>query len=173
MQISDFLDSLGSPFSFFYTTAHAQSLSFIPPEVMQFAPILFVLVLMYFLVLRPQTKKAKQHRDMIEALRRGDRVLTAGGLIGTITKVDNGAEVQIELAEGVRVRVVKATLAQVLAKTEPYKESDNFIEETSAISTSMMDDMNTKTDMSVISRKKPSSKVSSLPRKTTKPKDNL
>lgn len=105
----------------FISPAYAQVSSFISPEIMNFAPIVLIFLLMYFLILRPQSKKAKQHRDMLDALRRGDRVLTAGGIIGVISKIENEQEVQVEIAENVRVRVAKATITQVLAKTEPVK----------------------------------------------------
>ena len=76
-------------------------------------------LIMYVFMFRPQQKKAKQHREMISAVRRGDTVVTQGGLIGKISKVVNDEEVMVELAEGVRVRVVRTTLADVRGKTEP------------------------------------------------------
>jgi preprotein translocase subunit YajC len=105
----------------FISPAYAQMPSFISPELMNFVPIILIFLLMYFLILRPQSKKAKQHRDMLEAIRRGDRVLTAGGIIGTVSKIENDQEIQVEIAENVRVRIAKATITQVLAKTEPLK----------------------------------------------------
>jgi preprotein translocase subunit YajC len=74
---------------------------------------------MYFLLIRPQQKKVKEHRAMVDALRRGDQVVTSGGIIGKVSKVKEDGEVEVEIAEGVRVRVVKATISQVLNKTEP------------------------------------------------------
>ena len=85
----------------------------------QFIPLLLIFAIMYFLLIRPQQKKVKEHRAMVEALRRGDQVVTQGGLIGKVSKVKDDNEVEVELAEGVRVRVVKSTIAQVLSKTEP------------------------------------------------------
>lgn len=84
-------------------------------------PLVLIFVVFYFLLIRPQQKKVKQHRSMVEAMRRGDRVVTQGGMIGTVTKVVSETEVQVEIAEGVRVRVVKGTISEVLAKTEPGK----------------------------------------------------
>ena len=75
--------------------------------------------IMYFLLIRPQQKKLKEHQAMLEALRRGDQVVTQGGIIGKITKVKDENEVDVELSQGVTVRVVKSTIAQVLNKTEP------------------------------------------------------
>jgi preprotein translocase subunit YajC len=85
----------------------------------QFIPLLLIFAIMYFLLIRPQQKKVKEHRAMVEALRRGDQVVTQGGLIGKVSKVKDDNELEIELAEGVRVRVVRSTIAQVLSKTEP------------------------------------------------------
>jgi preprotein translocase subunit YajC len=78
-----------------------------------------IFAIMYFLLIRPQQKKMKEHQAMIEAVRRNDIVVTQGGLIGKVVKVKDDNEVEIELSEGVKVRAVKSTLAQVRAKTEP------------------------------------------------------
>jgi len=85
--------------------------------------IMMVLLFMvfYFLLIRPQQKKVKQHKAMVDALKRGDKVVTQGGIYGTITKVVSDGEVQVEIAEGVRVRVVKGTISEVLSKPEPAK----------------------------------------------------
>ena len=90
----------------------------------QFVPLILIFVIMYFLLIRPQQKKVKEHQSMIAALRRGDEIVTAGGLIGKITKVKDDAEVEVELATGLKVRVVRATIAQVRSKTEPAIVSD-------------------------------------------------
>ena len=86
-------------------------------------PIVLIFVIMYVLMIRPQQKKVKEHRAMIEAVRRGDQVVTGGGLIGKVTKVAEG-EVEVEIAAGVKVRVVKATITQVVSKTEPAAAND-------------------------------------------------
>jgi preprotein translocase subunit YajC len=87
--------------------------------LISFVPILLIFAIMYLLMIRPQQKKAKEHRAMIEALRRGDQVITSGGLIGKVSKVADN-EVEVELApSNVKVRVVKSTISQVLSKTEP------------------------------------------------------
>jgi len=77
----------------------------------------------YFLLIRPQQKRQKEHKAMIEAVRRGDTVVTAGGMIGRVTKVIDDNEIQVELSENVRVRVLKGTLADVRGKTEPASSS--------------------------------------------------
>ena len=88
----------------------------------QFVPLILIFVIMYFLLIRPQQKKVKEHQAMIAALRRGDEIVTQGGLIGKITKVKDQTEVEVELSDGVKVRVVRSTIAQVRSKTEPAKE---------------------------------------------------
>ena len=82
-------------------------------------PIVLIFAIMYFLMIRPQQKKMKEHRAMVEALSRGDQVVTQGGLIGKITKVKEDNEVEVEIATGVKVRVVQSTIVNVLNKTEP------------------------------------------------------
>jgi preprotein translocase subunit YajC len=92
--------------------------------MVQLAPLALIFVVFYFFLIRPQQTKAKQQRAMLDAVRRGDRVVTGGGLIGTIAKV-NGDEVLVDLADNVRVRVVRTTISQVLAKTEPAAKIAN------------------------------------------------
>jgi preprotein translocase subunit YajC len=78
---------------------------------------------MYFLILRPQRTKQRQHQELIANVRRGDTVVTTGGLIGKVAKVVDEGELQIDLAEGVRVRVVRNMIAEVRAKGEPVKDN--------------------------------------------------
>ncbi len=89
----------------------------------QFLPLILIFAIMYFLLIRPQQKKVKQHQAMVSAVRRGDQVITQGGLIGKVSKVkdDDQNEVEVEIADGVKVRVVKSTISQVTSKTEPAK----------------------------------------------------
>lgn len=88
--------------------------------IAQIFPLVLIFAIMYFLLIRPQQKKMKAHQSMVSALRRGDQVVTQGGLIGKVTKVKDGEnELEVELADGVKVRVVQSTIAQVLNKTEP------------------------------------------------------
>jgi preprotein translocase subunit YajC len=90
-------------------------------QIRQFLPLILIFAIMYFLLIRPQQKKVKEHQAMVAAVRRGDQVVTQGGLIGKVSKVKDDNEVEVELAEGVKVRVVKSTIAQVTSKTEPAK----------------------------------------------------
>jgi preprotein translocase subunit YajC len=87
--------------------------------ITQFVPLILIFAIMYFLLIRPQQKKLKDHQKMVAALRRGDQVITQGGLIGKVSKVKDDNEIEVELAENIKVRVVKSTIATVLNKTEP------------------------------------------------------
>lgn len=89
--------------------------------LMQMLPLVLIFVVFYFLLIRPQQRKMKEHKAMLEALRRGDKVVTGGGIIGTITKVGPDDEIVVEIAEGVRVRAVRSTVTAVIAKTEPSR----------------------------------------------------
>ena len=89
----------------------------------QLVPLILIFGIMYFLLIRPQQKKAKEHQAMVSSLRRGDQVVTQGGLIGKVSKVKDDNEIEVEVSDGVKVRVVQSTIAQVLNKTEPAKDS--------------------------------------------------
>lgn len=106
----------------FATPAYAQSAAGGMAGIGQFLPLILIFAIMYFLLIRPQQKKAKEHRSMVEALRRGDQVVTQGGLIGKVTKVKEDNEVDVEIASGVKVRVVQSTIVTVLSKTEPAEK---------------------------------------------------
>lgn len=79
-------------------------------------PLVLIFVVFYFLLIRPQQKKMKEHKALIEAVRRGDTVTTSGGIIGKVAKVNEDGTAMIEIAEGVRIKVVKSTIAEVRAK---------------------------------------------------------
>ena len=85
--------------------------------------LLLIFAIMYFLLIRPQQKKLKQHATMLDGLRRGDQIITQGGIVGKIVKVkeDDSNEVEVEISKGINVRVVKSTIATVMNKTEPAK----------------------------------------------------
>ncbi|MCF1709641.1 preprotein translocase subunit YajC [Tabrizicola sp. J26] len=87
--------------------------------ITSFMPLILIFGIMYFLLIRPQQKKLKEHKAMVEALRRGDQVLTQGGIIGKVTKVNEDGILEVEIADGVRVRTPRSTIAQVMSKTEP------------------------------------------------------
>ena len=103
----------------FVTPAYAQAAGGAGGAFASFLPLILIFAIMYFLLIRPQQKKVKEHQAMVEALRRGDQVVTAGGVVGKVTKVRDDDEVEVEIASGVNVRVVKQTIATVRSKTEP------------------------------------------------------
>ncbi len=100
------------------TPAYAQGASGSGDFFIQIMPFLLIFVIMYFLIISPQQKRLKDHREMVSALRRGDTVVTGGGLIGKVTKVDD-AELQVELTQGMKVKVVRSTITEVRSKTQP------------------------------------------------------
>ena len=102
----------------FVSPAYAQSAD-AGGFLVSFMPLILIFAIMWFLLIRPQQKKLKEHRAMVEALRRGDQVVTQGGMIGKITKVKEDGELEVEIAQGVKVRVLRHTITSVLSKTEP------------------------------------------------------
>ena len=90
--------------------------------ITSFMPLILIVVIMYFLVLRPQQQKVKQHQAMVKALRRGDTVITSGGIVGKVTKVVDDDQIEIEIADGVRVRQMRSMVTDVRAKGEPVKD---------------------------------------------------
>jgi preprotein translocase subunit YajC len=108
---------------FFATPAYAQAATPGGADlVMQLAPFGIILVIMYFLILRPQQKRAKSQQELVKNVRRGDTVITTGGLIGKVTKSVDDAEVEVEIAPNVRVRLLRQMISDVRAKGEPVKE---------------------------------------------------
>ena len=89
--------------------------------IVQFMPLILIIVIMYFLILRPQQQRMKRHQEMVKALRRGDSVVTNGGLIGKVTKVVDEEQIEVEIADGVRVRQLRSMVSEVRAKSEPVK----------------------------------------------------
>ena len=90
--------------------------------LMSLLPFVLIFVIMYFLILRPQQKRVKQHQEMVKNVRRGDTVVTNGGLVGKVTKVIDDDQIEIEIADDVRIRQMRQTVADVRAKGEPVKE---------------------------------------------------
>jgi preprotein translocase subunit YajC len=90
--------------------------------ILQFVPFILIFVIMWFLIIRPQQRRVKAHQEMIKNVRRGDTVVTSGGIIGKVTKVtEDAADVEVEIAEGVRVKVARAMISDVRSKSEPVK----------------------------------------------------
>ena len=89
--------------------------------IIQFVPFILIFVIMWFLIIRPQQRRAREHQEMIKNVRRGDTIVTAGGIVGRVAKVSEDAEVDVEIADGVRVKVVRAMITEVRTKGEPVK----------------------------------------------------
>ena len=111
----------------FITPAFAQGLPFglggdSGNMIVQFMPLILIIVIMYFLVLRPQQQRVKRHQEMVKALRRGDTVISNGGLVGKVTKIVDYDQVEVEIADGVRVRQMRSMVSEVRAKGEPVKD---------------------------------------------------
>ena len=109
----------------FITPAFAQSAGAASDAsgiALQLVPFAGVLVIMYFLILRPQQRRAKDQADLIKNIRRGDTVVTTGGIIGKVTKATEATEIEIEIAPNVRIRVARPMVTEVRAKGEPVKD---------------------------------------------------
>ena len=87
----------------------------------QFIPLILIFVIFYFLLIRPQQKRIKEHKAMVEALTRGDNVVTAGGIVGKVVRIIDGDKAEIQISDNVTIQVIKSTISQVLSKTEPKK----------------------------------------------------
>lgn len=103
----------------FVTPAYAQSLGGAPDALVSILPFVLIFVVMYFLIIRPQRTQMKKRSAMLAAVRRGDTVVTGGGLVGKVTKVINDGEVEVDLGNGVKVIAVRGMLADVRTKGEP------------------------------------------------------
>jgi preprotein translocase subunit YajC len=91
--------------------------------LIQFAPFVVIFAIMYFLILRPQQRRAKDQKELVQGARRGDIVVTTGGLIGKVTKSTDDNEVELEIAPNVRVRLARSGIADVRSKGEPVKDA--------------------------------------------------
>ncbi|OKL43461.1 preprotein translocase subunit YajC [Pseudovibrio exalbescens] len=106
------------------TPAYAQSAGGAPDMLMSILPFILIFVIMWFLIIRPQRQRVKAHQEMVNNLRRGDTIVTSGGLIGKVSKVIDDAEIQVDIAENVRVRVARAMVQEVRSKSEPAKDGE-------------------------------------------------
>lgn len=108
----------------FVTPAYAQGAAAQPGGDLLFSilPFVLIFVIMYFLIIRPQRQRAKEHQAMVSALRRGDTVVTGGGIIGKVSKVIDEQEILLEVAEGVKIRMVRSVITEVRSKGEPAND---------------------------------------------------
>jgi len=88
-----------------------------------FLPLVLIFVVFYFLLIRPQQKRAKQHQEILSKLRRGDKVIAGGGIFGQVSKIVSDTEVEVEIATGVKIKVVRSSIQEVLTKTEPVADA--------------------------------------------------
>ncbi|GAA5540645.1 MULTISPECIES: preprotein translocase subunit YajC [Brucella/Ochrobactrum group] len=112
----------------FVTPAFAQAPgggAFGPDMLMSILPFILIFVIMYFLIIRPQRTQMKKRQEMLNAVRRGDTVVTGGGIVGKVQKVVDDNEVEVEIAEGVRIKVLRSTLMDVRVKGEPVADNKN------------------------------------------------
>lgn len=104
----------------FVTPAYAQSaIGGTPDLLISILPFLLIFVFMYFLIIRPQRQQMKRRSEMLAAIRRGDTVVTGGGLVGKVTKVNDDGEVEVDLGGGMKVTAVRSTIAEVRVRGEP------------------------------------------------------
>ncbi len=104
------------------TPAYAQAAGMPATETLiQFVPFVLIFVIMWFLIIRPQQRRAKAHQELIKNVRRGDTVVTSGGMIAKVSKVVDDGEIEVEIADGVRVRIVRGMIQDVRSKGEPVK----------------------------------------------------
>ena len=104
------------------TPAFAQGLGGgIGDLVLQLVPFLLIFVIMYFLIIRPQQRRVKEHQELVRNVRRGDTIVTTGGIVGKVTKATDDPEIEVEIADGVRVKLVRTMISEVRTRGEPVK----------------------------------------------------
>ena len=106
----------------FISEAFAQSIGGDSGGLMGLLPFVLIFIVFYFLLIRPQQKRAKEHKSMVEALKRGDKVVTSGGIVAKVSKVIDDNEVEVEIASDVKVRVIRSTITQVQGKPSPAND---------------------------------------------------
>lgn len=89
--------------------------------VLQLVPFLLIFVIMYFLIIRPQQRRVKEHQELVKNVRRGDTIVTTGGIVGKVTKATDDPEIEVEIADGVRVKLVRTMISEVRTRGEPVK----------------------------------------------------
>ncbi|MBL4602846.1 MAG: preprotein translocase subunit YajC [Emcibacteraceae bacterium] len=106
----------------FISEAYAQTVGGGTDGLMSFLPFILIFVVFYFLLIRPQQKRAKEHKTMVEGLKRGDKVITSGGIVAKVSKVIDDNEVEVEIAKDVKVKVIRSTISQVQGKPAPAND---------------------------------------------------
>ena len=107
----------------FISDAYAQAGGAAGPGMLEsLLPFILIFVVFYFLLIRPQQKRAKEHKAMVEGLKRGDKVITSGGIVGKVSKVIDDNEVEVEIARDVKVKIIRSTISQIMGKPEPAND---------------------------------------------------
>jgi len=106
----------------FISEAHAQSFGGSDGGLMGLLPFVLIFVVFYFLLIRPQQKRAKEHKAMVDTLKRGDKIITSGGIVAKVSKVIDDNEIEVEIAKEVKVRVIRSTITQVQGKPAPAND---------------------------------------------------
>lgn len=91
--------------------------------LIQFMPLILLVVIFWFFIFRPQQKRAKEHQNMLSSIKRGDTVVSSGGLVGKVTKVTEGEDLEVEIASGVKAKFVRTMIADVRSKSEPVNDN--------------------------------------------------
>lgn len=91
--------------------------------VTSLVPILLLIVIFWFLIFRPQQKRMKEHQNMLSAVRRGDTIVTTGGIVGKVTRVQENEDLEVEISQGVKVKVVRSMISEVRSKSEPVNDN--------------------------------------------------
>lgn len=112
----------------FVTPAFAQAAGAAPSMgagdlLIQFAPILLLVVIFWFLIFRPQQKRMKTHQAMLKAITRGDTIVTSGGIVGKVTKAVDGEDLEVEIAQGTRVKIARSGVTDVRSKSTPVNDN--------------------------------------------------
>ena len=103
------------------TPAYAQSMGGTPDIFISVLPFVLIFVVMYFLIIRPQQRRVKEHQELVRNVRRGDTIVTTGGIVGKVTKATDDPEIEVEIADGVRVKLVRTMISEVRTRGEPVK----------------------------------------------------
>jgi preprotein translocase subunit YajC len=109
----------------FISPAYAQAAGGGSDMLVSLLPFVLIFVIMYFLILRPQQRRVKQHQELVKNVRRGDTIVTSGGLVGKVTRVMDDDHIEVEIADGVRVRQMRQMVSDVRAKGEPVKDDSS------------------------------------------------
>ena len=154
-----------------FSTAFAQTAagggSDFQAQLVQFAPLIMIAGVFYFLLIRPQQQRAKQLKTAVAALRRGDKIVTAGGIIASITRVINDDEIEAEIAPGVKARILRSTITTILSKPEPAGKGGKSAEPKDEVIEGEVNEIDTAADST--KKRRPPTKAAAAKAAETKP----